>query len=140
MSKTRRVENVQPLRTQKEIQEMIIAIRRGNGAYPKRKGLGERDVLLFLVGINTGLRVSDIIKVKVGQVRNRTTFNLKEGKTNKPRQINIEMLQKEINDYTENMEDEGYLFKSQRGSNHITVTQVYRILTTANEYVGRDDI
>lgn len=140
MSKTRKVENVQPLRTKEEIQEMIIAIRRGNGSYPKRKELAKRDVLLFLVGINTGLRVNDIVKLKVGQVRNRNTFNIKEGKTDKPRQINIGMLQEEIKEYTIGMEDTDYLFKSQRGSNHITVTQAYRVLTNAADYVGRDDV
>lgn len=31
----KRIENVQPLRTNGEIQEMILAIRRGNGSCPK---------------------------------------------------------------------------------------------------------
>jgi len=35
MDNKKRIENVQPLRTNEEIQEMILTIRRGNGSYPK---------------------------------------------------------------------------------------------------------
>src|SRR5690625_6270208 len=69
MDNKKRIENVQPLRTNKEIQEMILAIRRGNGSYPKNKKIAERDILMFLVGINTGLRISDILKLKVKYVK-----------------------------------------------------------------------
>ena len=50
------IENVQPLRTSEEIEEMKLAIRRGNKGTPKQPDLAERDVLLFLIGINTGLK------------------------------------------------------------------------------------
>src|SRR5699024_439810 len=96
--------------------------------------------LLFLVGINTGLRVNDIIKLKVGEVRNQDTFIIREGKTYKPREINISMLRKEIDDFTADMKADDYLFKSQRGSNHITTTQVYRVLAGDAEYVSRNDV
>ena len=133
-----RTENVQPLRTDEEINNMILALRRGNGAYPKRPEIAERDVLLFLIGINTGLRVSDIIKLKVEDV-SKDHFIIREGKTKKQREINVSMLRKEIDDYIQGKPKEEYLFKSQKGG-HITTTQVYRILAGAGEYAGYDYI
>lgn len=137
---TKRIENVEPIRTKEEISEMIHAIKYGGGAYPKNKKLAERDVMLFLIGINTGLRVGDIIKLKVSDVKDKEHFFIHEGKTKKRREVNIKMLQKEIHNYTKGMDDDDYLFKSQRGNNHITTTQVYRILRQAGERIGRNDI
>jgi len=140
MDNKKRIENVQPLRTNKEIQEMILAIRRGNGSYPKNKKIAERDILMFLVGINTGLRISDILKLKVKYVKEKDNFMIKEGKTKKKRVVNISMLRKEIDDYVKDKADHEYLFKSQRGDRPISTVQAYRILQQAGDYLGRDDI
>lgn len=136
---TKRVENVQPLRTKEEIQNMILALRRGNGAYPKRPEIAERDVLLFLIGINTGLRVNDLVRLKVKDVK-KDTFLIREGKTRKQREINVSMLRKEIDSFIEGKADDEYLFKSQKGSKHISTTQAYRILAEAGKYAGYDYI
>lgn len=61
--------HVEPLRTTEEINEMKTAIKRGNKGPPKRSYLAERDVLIFLLGINTGLRVNDLVGLKVGEGR-----------------------------------------------------------------------
>src|SRR5690625_8025836 len=82
-----RIENVQPLRSEKEIDEIILGLRIGGGAYRKREELAKRDILLFLFGINTGLRVSDIVKLKVKNVRHEHSFIIYEGKTEKRREI-----------------------------------------------------
>lgn len=135
----KKIENVEPLRTSEDINKMLFAIGRGSGAYPKRPELAERDVLLFLIGINTGLRVNDIVKLKVKDVM-KDTFYISEGKTYKKREINISMLRAEIDRYIKDRPEDEYLFKSQKGSNHITTTQVYRILSSAGAYVGFDYI
>lgn len=137
--KKEHVINVQPLRTLQEINEMKLAIKRGNKGTPKRKDLAERDVLIFLIGINTGLRVSDIVRLKVEDVKGKNYFLIREGKTKKPRKVDISMLKKEIEHYTENKNSNEYLFRSQKGS-QITTTQVYRILYDAGDYIGRNDI
>lgn len=139
MSKEK-VINVQPLRTAEEIEEMKLAIKRGNKGTPKRTELAQRDVLLFLIGINTGLRVSDIVKLKVGDVKGKDYFLIKEGKTEKPRKVKINMLRKEIDEYTKDKGNDEYLFPSQKGNKPITTTQVYRILNEAADWLGRDDI
>src|SRR5699024_7719307 len=107
--------------------EMKWALRRGNKGTPKRPELASRDVLIFLIGINTGLRVNDLVRLKVGDVKHQTLFSIREGKTNKRREININMLQAEITPFIEGKHSDDYLFKSQKGSKAISTTQVYRI-------------
>lgn len=140
MAKKEHIENVQPLRTQEEIKEMLFSIKRGNKGTPKRPELAKRDVLIFLMGINTGLRVGDLIKLKVGDVRSKDYFYIQEGKTKKKRKVNISMLAEEIKEFTEGKQSDSFIFKSQKGDNHISTTQVYRILEQAGDYIGRDDI
>lgn len=43
----------------------------------------KRDLLLFEIGINCGLRISDILRLNVGDVRNRTHIQITEQKTGK---------------------------------------------------------
>lgn len=140
MAETTEMYNVQPLRTRDEIEEMKVAIKRGNKGVPKRPELAERDVLIFLIGINTGLRVNDIVQLKVSDVKNKDVFSIREGKTNKKREINVSMLQKEIERFTEGKRPDEYLFQSQKGINSITTTQVYRTLDDAADFMGREDV
>ncbi|KMY49813.1 tyrosine-type recombinase/integrase [Peribacillus loiseleuriae] len=66
--------NVQPLRTAKEIEDMKWALRRYGS---------EPDYFLFVFGINIGHRVSDIIPLTVGDVRDKSHVVVREKKTNK---------------------------------------------------------
>ena len=52
------VYNSQPLRSEDQINDVLFYLRRTR--YP------ERDTFLFLLGINTGLRCSDLLNLKVG--------------------------------------------------------------------------
>lgn len=92
MKKHKRMYNVQPLRTEEEIEEMKTAIKRGNKDTPKRPDLAQPDSLLFLIGINTGLRINDLARLKVGLVKEQDVFTIREGKTHKKREINAGML------------------------------------------------
>ena len=132
--------NVQPLRTAEEIQEMKLAIKRGNKGTPKRKELADRDVMLFLLGINTGLRISDLLKLKVNNVKNKTSFIIQEGKTKKKRHVNIKTIFNDVQKYVATKDNGSFLFPSQKRTNPITTTQAYRILESAGEWLGRDDI
>jgi len=139
---TKRTKNylVEPLRTTEAIEEMKLAIKRGNKGSPKRPELAERDVLIFLIGINTGLRVNDLVRLKVSDVKEHDIFYIREGKTNKRREINVGMLRKEINKFIEEKHADSHLFTSQKGKQAITTTQVYRILNDAADFLGRNDI
>ena len=82
-----------------------------------------RDLLLFTIGINNGLRISDLLKLKVGDVRDikpGQTLKVKETKTGK---MNILMINKSVHkvlqQYLEEVKpsDEDYLFQSRNGNN-----------------------
>lgn len=67
---------------------------------------------MFMVGIYTGLRVSDIVRLKAGHVRGDEIV-LIETKTDKEQVLPIAtILQRVIADRTEGMGDEDYLFPS----------------------------
>jgi|SRR5690625_423854 len=131
---------VEPLRSKEEIEEMKLAIKRGNKGTPKNKSLAERDVLMFLFGINTGLRVNDLVRLKIQAVKDQEVLTIREGKTHKRREIYIGMLRDDIASFIEGKHEDHYLFESQKGNHHVSTTQVYRILTDAGDYIGRKDI
>lgn len=96
------VYNVQPLRTAEEIRDFQFWLRRTK--FP------ERDSFLFLFGINNGLRISDIVKLKVGDIRGVSKPVIIEQKTGKRKPIYTQNLQNEIMTYTEFMNDDDWLF------------------------------
>ena len=82
-----------------------------------------RDLILFTMGINNGLRISDLLKLKVGEVRDikpGQTLKIKETKTGK---MNILMINKSVHkvlqQYLEEVKSSGedYLFQSRNGNN-----------------------
>ena len=61
-SKADEIKNVQPLRSLELIQDMKWSFKRH---------CSERDYILFLLGINTGLRVGDLLRLKVADVQGK---------------------------------------------------------------------
>ncbi len=94
--------------------------------------------LLFKFGLNTGLRISDILPVQLKNVCTpdgnfREYFILYEKKTGKEKKIKLNnALRKAIADYSrdEALSMDSYLFWSKKG-NHLGRVQAYRILTEA---------
>lgn len=54
-----------------------------------------RDALLFSFGINTGLRISDILSLDVGDVKGRDYIEIREKKTNKYKKFPLNRFLKE---------------------------------------------
>lgn len=103
----------------------------------------ERDYVLFMVGINTGLRISDILTLKVSDVKNRKTIVVKEQKTGKVKEIPMnEDLRRAIREYTRNMKPSYWLFPSQKGhgARHILRSRAYKILKQAAQVFGLSNI
>ncbi len=128
---------VQPIRDKNKLEEMKEELR-------KR---GTRDFLLFYVGINTGLRVSDIVKLKYDDIRDnscnmKTHITIIEKKTGKLKKFPIyNGLYTELEKYTKNMSEGQYIFKSQQNSNRpITTVQAYRILKNTSLKIGLEEI
>src|SRR5699024_6521598 len=97
--------------------------------------------LLFVTGINSGLRISDILKLRVLDTK-RPYFSLVEMKTGKVKRIEITPgLQRELKEYASDMEDHEYLFKSREGINKpIGRSMAYKILRDAAAHVNLENI
>lgn len=123
---------VQPIREMDKVYEMKNELLRS----------GYRNYMIFNIGINTGLRISDLLNLKVEDVKNKTHIIIKEKKTGKMKRILINSnLKMDIDKYIYNMRNEEYLFKSQKGDNTpITRVQAYRILNSAAYKVGLDEV
>src|SRR4051812_47707455 len=113
--------DVQPLRTASEIAEFREALAIAG----KSSGQSERNLLLFNIGINTGLRIGDIVELRIEDVKGRTNFKILEGKTKKARKVYLESVMADIAEYLDNKPSEGWLFPSRKGDGHITTTQAY---------------
>lgn len=121
------MELVQPIRDKELLEAMKRELLR----------MGYRDYMLFVLGINTGLRISDILKLKVSDVKELTYIKMHEQKTGKFKRIKISGIADEIEKYISGMDDNTYLFKSQKGNNSpISRVQAYRILNKAAVRVG----
>ena len=88
-----------------------------------------RNLALFVIGINTNLRASDLIRITVGEVKNLKPMDeyiIREQKTGKVRVINMnESCIKVIQDYLDayELEDDDTLFL-------LTVPSVHRLVKT----------
>ncbi|MBO6271855.1 site-specific integrase [bacterium] len=118
---------VEPIRDKNKI-ETVKRILKENGS---------RDYLLFLLGINSGLRISDILKLKVSDVKNKKYIELYEQKTGKYKRFPITNSYKStLEDFIIGKKSEEWLFASQRGGKPITRIQAYRIICNACSKAG----
>ncbi|MGE8079244.1 site-specific integrase [Peribacillus loiseleuriae] len=124
------MEIVQPIRDKKLIQEI-------KKFYAKKP----RDQFLFTLGINIALRISDLLELKVKDLRNKEYINVLETKNgNKRKQKLPAPLQKLINEYTKGMDENDYLFPSQKGDKPISRIQAHRILEKAEKHFNLEEI
>jgi integrase len=123
---------VQPIRDIKDIENMKRVLKKS----------GQRDYMLFLTGINTGLRISDILKLKVSDVKGKSHISIKEKKTGKNKRLLLNAPFKvELDEYIADMQDDEPLFKSQKGDNKpIGVVRAWGLLKDAAEKCDLDEI
>ncbi|MGE5629491.1 MAG: tyrosine-type recombinase/integrase [Caulobacteraceae bacterium] len=124
---------VEPIRDKAKIKQMYNYL---NGKNPKYG-------LLFKFGLNTGLRISDILPIKISDIFNsnwcfKDHLILKEKKTGKEKKIKLNnALRNSIQSYVKNqkLSFDSYLFSSQKGT-HIGRVQAYRVLKEAADAIG----
>lgn len=98
----------------------------------------KRDYMLFVVGINVGLRAGDLLRLKIKDIMLDGTIIdkvvLYEEKTDKKRAFELNDSSKAaIRLYLDTMQDvdyEAYLFKSRKGSGALTVESAHKIIKT----------
>ncbi len=123
---------VQPIRNRDDLENMWEFLKVTN----------ERNYIMFMLGIYSGLRISDILTLKVRDVRDKKEIVLKEKKTGKMKRVQINpVLKKALNEYIDDKEDHIFLIKSRKGKNKpIQRNQAYLILRNLGEDFGVDGI
>lgn len=133
------VEFVQPIRDQKKINQL------------KKILLAEspRNHLMFVLGINSGLRISDILKLKVKDVvdedrKVRDFIEMREQKTGKYKKFPLGKNVKKaiilaIQDIESTPDMEMHIFRSRQGNGPITRNRAYQIINKAARSVGIED-
>jgi len=129
-SKKDEIKDVQPIRSLEKIEDMKWSLKRH---------CGERDYIMFLLGINTGLRVSDLLNVKISDIKGKKKLAIKEGKTDKPRMIQLANIYDELSSYISMLEGTEWLFPSRKGDKPISRIQAYRQLNKAADMVDMPD-
>lgn len=126
------METVQPITDPNLIQDLADYLKRKN----------QRDYVLFCMGIYTGLRIADILKLQVRHVKGQTHIRIKEGKTQKGKTIKISpKLIRILSGYIQDKEEYEYLFQSRVRSREgaikpISRERAYDILRSAAKEFG----
>lgn len=131
------MEYVEPIRDKKQLDNMKRYLKEKN----------KRDWLLFVLGINSGLRISDLLKLKVSDVKDKDRVTLREEKTGKVKDFPLsENCRKAVAEYLkgETLTADCPLFysrKKDKAGNYkpISRQQAYEILTEAARAVGIKD-
>lgn len=120
----------EPIRSLEKIEEMKEWLLR-NSSY--------RNYFLFYFGVNTGLRISDILNFRVKDVRGKDVTKIKMEKTKKTVEVYFNSsLQLEIEKYTKQMADSDWLFPSREGDKPITRQMADKFLREAAVACGID--
>ena len=123
---------VQPIRDP----EIIADIKKN---LLKRESI--RNYILFVLGINTGLRISDILQLRVRDLRKPIIY-ITEIKTRKQKAFEMNpTVRKELLELLKDREDDEYLVKSRQGVNKpIKRSMAYKILRKLAEDYGLEGI
>lgn len=130
VSKKEEIKDVQPIRSLQKIEDMKWSLK---------KWCGERDYIMFLIGINTGLRVSDLLEIKIKDIKYKKKITIIEGKTKKSRDIYLTNIYDDINNYIDTLEGTQWLFPSRKGDKPISRIQAYRQLNKASAMIDMPD-
>ena len=132
------MEFVEPIRDKDHIQAMKDYLISDSTDNSERR---RRNYLLFLTGINSGLRVGDIVNLRVKDVQG-WYIKVKEQKTKKIKKIKMtKNLKKEMREFVEGKPLHHYIFQSRNGTNqHLSTGMAYRIIKDAAEDLGIDNI
>ncbi|MBU9720909.1 MULTISPECIES: tyrosine-type recombinase/integrase [Bacillaceae] len=101
----------------------------------------KRDYLLFTFGINTGLKISEILNIKIHEIMDHNKikqFYVLEGKEERAIYLNDQVkvaLNAYFNELPTIKEDE-YLFRSKKSELPITRQQAYRIINAVAREAG----
>lgn len=105
--------------------------------------IDEKYRIMFLVGIGTGLQMQEILRLRVGEVRNRDFFSPAIGMRDIRRDFRIPSeLRREIDRFTEGKDESSYLIYGHgtRMDHPLSREQAYRVMKIAGNKAGLDDV
>lgn len=130
------INSVSPIKSREKVKNMCKYLKLTN----------ERNYILFMLGIYSGLRVSDILALRVKDVKGKTHFLIKEKKTGKTQKLLIcDELKKELKWYLADKEDTDYLIRSRQSDRTgeqkpITRDRALKIIKKVAEEFEEDNI
>ncbi|WHX70460.1 site-specific integrase [Bacillus altitudinis] len=114
----------------------VDAIKNKRDIERMKKALQGRDLVMFVLGVSLGLRISDLLTIRVGDLRGQSHLTIKEGKTGKTRDIKLSTTVVKLAQKLDG-DDDSYVFQSRKGINKpISRVQAYRVLNAAAERAG----
>lgn len=120
------MKTVQPIKDKEKLNQVIDNLG------------GIRNKMLFRLGLNTGLRISDILDLKVSDIKR--TIELTEQKTGKIKRFQLsDSFYDELIQYIKSYCRGEWLFPSKTGE-PLSYAQAYKIIKTAGRKAGIDDI
>lgn len=143
---------VYPFTSEEEIKTMIDVFNKHieEAGNENKRMIAARNKMLFLIGINLGIRASDLCGLKWGFFFDndgnfKDSYTLQPKKTRKAKKfVKLyfnQVVKKAVTDYIEQypiQDMDEYLFKSRKGDSHITEISLGRIIKDAAEEVGID--
>lgn len=127
------MEFVQPIRDLKQIETIKKLLKQQN----------LRDYCLFVLGINSGLRISDLLKLRISDIiennKIKERISLREKKTNKFKDFPLSDKTKQaIKEYlkTRNYTENEPLFISRKNKGFLLRGQAYKIINNVAQSVG----
>lgn len=141
---------VYPFTTQEEIKAIIDVLNKRIEEAPDedKRWIAARNKMLFLVGINLGIRASDLVSLRYSFFMNndgtfKEFYSLQPKKTKRTgKYVKLffnETVKKAITDYIEEypIQDMGeYLFKSREGDSYITAKSLWKIIVNVTNDAG----
>lgn len=123
---------VEPIRSASTVEDIANYLKKEN----------ERNYIMYLCGIYTGLRIGDILKLKISDVKNRNYISIREQKTSKQKTFEINSsLKRELANYIYDKNPDDYLIKSREDYNKpLTRSMAYKILQEVAERFGLENI
>ncbi|RFB15373.1 site-specific integrase [Bacillus sp. HNG] len=125
------MEFVDPIKDVNKIDEIKAVLKKQS----------QRDLLLFVFGINTGIKISDLLSLRIEDVWDDSGMKdflyVKDSEEVKAYYLN-NRIKNELSEYLRTIEFRGsdFLFKSKKDNQPISRQQAYRIINHAAREVG----
>lgn len=123
---------VEPIRDSTTVQDVADYLKEVSPKY----------FIMYMIGIYSGLRISDILKLKVRDVRGKDKIKVREKKTGKEKLFPVNKeLAASLDAYCEGKKDYEYIVPSARAVNKaVSREYAYRVIHAAGEQFGLDNL